>query len=560
MNVRRLLVLVAALAALVAVAAPAQAATLKAPVADVSLPLFSVPSLGFVPPHFKISGAQALQVAEHAPALAAYHRTHHPMRWRVFTWALSHYEIFFGYKGVVVGDVLVGRDGHLMEVWIGPLANASYARGHYGANFDSPWVWAGFGAMFLLPLLFLRRRSWLDLLDLGALLSFGVSYALFDHRHLEAGVWLAYPPLLYLLGRLLARGRRAAARRRLDVGLPTWLLAGGLLLLVAGRVVLTLLPPVVIDVGYASAIGAYKILHGQSIYYASLGHPDTYGPIAYLAYVPFAAIWHVTGWGYTPAARAATITFDVLTIAGLVLLGRRLRGGRDGFRLGLTLAWLWAACPFTVLGLVKSTNDGLIALLAVILLLVLSSPLRRGLVIGLAAAAKFVPAILLPLGAVGLRDGRSGQERKTLAAFVITVGLSIALFLPAGGLREFYDHTLGFQLTRTDVFSPWALHPGLTPVKDLVEVLVAALGVGVAFFPRGRRSVAQVSALAGALTIAMQLTALHWFYLYIVWFVPFLLVAVLAGEPGTVSRTVADQPAESEQPAEAVRAPALAGG
>ena len=43
------------------------------------------------------------------------------------------------------------------------------------------------------------------------------------------------------------------------------------------------------DVGYASMIGAYKILHGQSIYFPSLGHPDTYGPVNYLAYVPFEA-------------------------------------------------------------------------------------------------------------------------------------------------------------------------------------------------------------------------------------------------------------------------------
>ena len=47
---------------------------------------------------------------------------------------------------------------------------------------------------------------------------------------------------------------------------------------------------------------------------------------------------------------------------------------------------------------------------------------------------------------------------------------------------------------------------------------------------------AQVSALAAALTIAVQLPALHWFYFYIVWFMPFVLVAVLAGDPGARAR------------------------
>jgi hypothetical protein len=239
----------------------------------------------------------------------------------------------------------------------------------------------------------------------------------------------------------------------------------------------------------------------------------------------------VTGWSYVPAARAATITFDLLTIGGLLLLGRRLANGRDGHRLGLTLAWLWSACPFTVLGLVKSTNDGLVALLAVLMLLCLSGPFKRGLLLGLAAAAKFFPAILLPLVLAGRRDGSPLQSRRALAGFVIAVGTSVAVFLPPGGLKYMYEHTIGFQLTRADIFSPWALHPGLAPVKLAVEGAVALLAAALAVFPRGPRSMAQFSALAAALVIGVQLPALHWFYLYIVWFLPFVFVAVMAPQP-----------------------------
>jgi hypothetical protein len=49
----------------------------------------------------------------------------------------------------------------------------------------------------------------------------------------------------------------------------------------------------------------------------------------------------------------------------------------------------------------------------------------------------------------------------------------------------------------------------------------------VAFVPR-QRSLTQVCALAGAITIAVQLPAVHWFYYFIVWFMPFVLVALLA--------------------------------
>jgi uncharacterized membrane protein len=314
----------------------------------------------------------------------------------------------------------------------------------------------------------------------------------------------------------------------------------GLGLLIAARIVINLHPLSVIDVATASTLGAYKILHGQSIYYFSFGHGDTYGPLNYLAYVPFAWLWP-GHWFYLPAARAAAITFDVLTIAALTVLGMRLRPGREGRRLGLLMAWLWAACPFSLLGMVKSTNDGLVALIVVLMMLALNSPIKRGALVGVGAAAKFFPAVLLPLVAVGRGDGDERTVRKVLAAFVIVVGATVAVFMPSGGLKEMWDHTIGFQLTRPDVFSIWALHQSLAPIKDVVEAFAVILAVFVAFRPRGQRTPAQVAALAAAVTIAIQLPALHWFYLYIVWFLPLVLVAVLGAEPRPAAPVSADK-------------------
>jgi hypothetical protein len=50
--------------------------------------------------------------------------------------------------------------------------------------------------------------------------------------------------------------------------------------------------------------------------------------------------------------------------------------------------------------------------------------------------------------------------------------------------------------------------------------------VAAAFLPR-RRDLIGLAALAGAVVIALQLGVTHWFYLYIVWFLPFVLVALL---------------------------------
>ena len=57
------------------------------------------------------------------------------------------------------------------------------------------------------------------------------------------------------------------------------------------------------------------------------------------------------------------------------------------------------------------------------------------------------------------------------------------------------------------------------------------LALLVAFRPR-RRDHITVAALGAAVMIGMELTVDHWFYLYIPWFLPFLLIALLAA--GTV--------------------------
>ncbi len=520
-------------AARASAAAPATSATQDG-MSNVAVPMYPVSNPDLAPNGFAVTPGQAVVIAEHSGTALEIHRTHHPLQYAVWVWAGSHYEIYFAYHGTLLADVIVRRGGGLGPTYTGPLISGIYARGNYDPAFDSPWVFLPFGLLFLLPLA--TRRPGLAHLDVAMLLSFGISYVLFNTRHTEAGVWLAYPPLLYLMARMLWRGRAArAAGRPLRSALPTAVLAGGLLLLVAARIFFVLHQQHVIDVGYASVTGATRILHGQSPYYLSVAHGDTYGPIAYLAYTPFAAIWPGS-WSSLPAARAATITFDLLTIGGLLLIGTRLRNGSEGRRLGLTLAWLWAACPFSLLGVIKGTNDGLIALMMVLLMLSLSAPLRRGVILGLAAAAKFVPAILLPL----MLTGRGGDEkrgaRKVAVAFVITVGASIALFLPPGGLKEMYDHTIGYQLSRQDIFSPWALHPGLAPVKILVEIAVVALALLLAVRPRGPRSLPQVSALSAALMIAVQLPATHWFYFYIVWFLPLVLIAALGAEQGRASQ------------------------
>ena len=84
----------------------------------------------------------------------------------------------------------------------------------------------------------------------------------------------------------------------------------------------------VIDVGYASVVGADRVWHKKPLYVDNDTHGDTYGPINYLAYVPFERALPWKGlWADLPAAHAASIVFDLLTIVGLIALGMMLRAG-----------------------------------------------------------------------------------------------------------------------------------------------------------------------------------------------------------------------------------------
>ena len=91
-----------------------------------------------------------------------------------------------------------------------------------------------------------------------------------------------------------------------------------------------------------------------------------------------------------------------------------------------------------------------------------------------------------------------------------------------------WQRAVAYQADRDSPFSLWGLVGGLHGVQIAVQLAAMALAVAVAFLPR-RRDVVSLAALAAAVLIAVQIGVTHWFYLYIVWFFPLVMVAVLAG-------------------------------
>ena len=223
-------------------------------------------------------------------------------------------------------------------------------------------------------------------------------------------------------------------------------------------------------------------------------------------------------WDDLPAAHAASITFDLLCLGLLFLIGRRMRGPT----LGLALAYAWAANPFTLYALDCNVNDALVAALVLAAIAAASSPAGRGALIALAGMAKFAPLALAPLFATlfarraALRPRRRARARAVPAA-------RPRLRRPARVLRP---HAGLPGLARLAVLGlgPVRVGHGAGRGPGRAAVLLA---VAVAFLPR-RRDLVGLSALAAAVLIALQLGVTHWFYLYIVWFLGPLLIALLA--------------------------------
>ena len=221
---------------------------------------------------------------------------------------------------------------------------------------------------------------------------------------------------------------------------------------------------------------------------------DTYGPSVYLAYLPATAAFGWSGhWDSLPAAHATAIAFDLITMLGLVLVGRRF----GGTPLAVALAFGWAAFPFTAYTLNSNSNDAVMPATLVWGFWLASSPWARGSAAAVAGWAKFGALLVAPLWAtydVGLQ--RRSVFRFAAGFVVATVALFSILLLEPNlfdAVRTFGERTLGYQLDRESPFSLWdwgQYHargiPDLSAVQTLLQVGTLALA-GVAAACHGER-------------------------------------------------------------------------
>lgn len=507
-------------------------------------------------PGYRLTPAQAIARAEQIPRIRAYLLSHPGLKAAALPAQVSGraWDVMWISGNTREIDATVDeRTGAVWPVWFGVQAEWSLARGYswYSGNLLGDWyVWVPLCLLFMLPFVDRRRPLRALHLDLLALLGFSVSFFFFRAGNVSASIPLVYPVLAYLLGRMLWLGLRP--RRTGQALIPhfrtSWLVVG-IVLIMALRIGANLADSTVLDVGDAGVAGAHLLAHRQPLYNGTLGLEiiggDTYGPVNYLAYVPSAALFpHDKPWvgkqsvdAHNPAAQIPAILFDLLTLVGLVLLGRRLRAGPAGTRLGLALGWAWAAYPLSALALMENTNDSLLAALIVFAFVFLASPAKRGVMLALATLAKFVPLILIPLLATATTPRRLKPMVIFGLAFALTACVAVLPFVSPDELHAFYHATVGAQLHRTSPISIWGQHASLHTLRLAVEAGTVVLALAVAFFPRVRTQ-GQVLALGAALLIAFEACLVYWYYTYVVWFAPLAFAAMfLVYETGAFERS-----------------------
>jgi hypothetical protein len=454
------------------------------------------------------------------------------------------------------------RSGRVLTDLTGFGVEWQLARGEtrgFGKHVNALYVWLPLCLLFMLPFFNFRRPFSLLHLDLLVLLSFSVSLAFFNHAHIHASVLLVYPPLIYLLARMLALMRRASVRgevRPLPLLVPARWLALGVVLLIGFRIALNVTDSTVIDVGIAGPIGGQRIIDGLPLY-GGWQHPyqNDYGPVIYETYVPLDPLFgYRASLGNQPVVHAATILFDLLAVAMSFLLGRRVRGPT----LGIALAYAWVSFPFTSLAMGNNPNDALIAtlLLATFLAATYRSKLagvtRGGLAV-LAGLTKFATLAAAPVLAThGLRELPPSRRPYALALFLVGfLGTAALVFIPVlshSSLHTFWEQTIVFMANLETPFSVWGLYGGLGGLQLTVRIAAVVLGLALAIMPR-RPDLIGLGAACAAAIIAVQLANGYWLYFYILWFFPLVMVALLGrfSVPEEKQAAAASTPARSSR-------------
>lgn len=347
------------------------------------------------------------------------------------------------------------------------------------------------------------------------------------------------------------------------------------------------------DAGIYSNLGARRWAETGILPYADarLKGPDapafgaaaTYGPLLYASHLPFQVITGATRnpptvapndpgdvyvWPPSLATRLASLSFFLLGAGALFVLARRMAGAETA----LGILALWASSPY-VIGLGGDshviTGLGFISHIApsatMLAALAASSAVASGALFAAAAGVLFFPAFLFPAW-FAWRFKRADRSWLSFGAGYALVAVALIVLVVAftpplegkGPVRLFLESTLEHQEGSNaleygkSIDSFWGTHPdaaafwqrpliGDTSLFKPTFVLFALGALLSTLWVRGR-SVGSLAAIVAALASGIQLWKTHATGSYVEWYMPFLLLALIAGRADGVDRRPSSNP------------------
>jgi hypothetical protein len=331
------------------------------------------------------------------------------------------------------------------------------------------------------------------------------------------------------------------------------------------------------DCGIYINIGADRMIETKKFPYGdpSLrgGAAATYGPIMYLAHIPFQLVlsgidrnvefdvnpflnWIVSGgredYHGVPimATKMTLLFFHFLAIFGLIVIGTRLREPSVGW--GLACLYGGYACV-QGLGGVDYFINGLSfishvapAAITIIAFALLNRPFWAGSLLAVGAGALFYPAFFFPLW-LGYYFWRDKRWKNFAAGFSIVSLVIIAAVLlmtqtteNENVLQIVYESTVGHQESKdaygSSTFSFWGTHPKLAAFwqKPFIQgwyllrpsFLIFTIFIIATFFMARGRTLSQFAFLTAAVAIAVQIWKSHAGGTYVEWYYPFFLIGL----------------------------------
>jgi uncharacterized membrane protein len=259
---------------------------------------------------------------------------------------------------------------------------------------------------------------------------------------------------------------------------------------------------------------AVTVLNGGLLY---RDVPYTYPPLyAYTEALAFELLGNTSlGW------KATAQIYDLSSIVLIYLIANRVSGRKNG----LFAAALYGFSPLPLLAtssFVSFDSTAAFWMLASLLLLSIKKPVPSAVALGIAAAYKYFPLILLPAAIFYL-----SKKRQKIQYVIVSVGTFTVIQLPfmIVTFQAWLENVFLYQLSRpafgASIYNLLTLHPQLTDVQSPLTILspiTLLLAFLLVAFTDGKSEVGLLKNSAFLIVVAVFFNKVVLFYA--LWFLP----------------------------------------